>query len=294
MAARPETGSPFIPLPEMSGRQFREWAELFERRAGLVISPERKSFLVTAVGLRMREAGFDDYEAYYQWLHRGRESLPEWSLLLDRVTVHETRFFRHPRALELVSRHVSDKPCEGEALSYQVWSIGCATGEEAYSLAMVVDQALLARSGRSYFGVVASDISVPSLTVAREGIYKESRLDELDDRLLRHYFAPLEDGRFRVVESLRRRVCFAQMNIFDHARHPLGPMDVIYCQNVLIYFQRERRKMLLDGLVEYLLPGGLLILGSGDVVGWNHPRMERVRWDGVLAYRRLPPQGRTT
>ena len=279
----------FAPLPEMDDGQYAQWNRLLERRTGMCLPPERRSFLVTNVGLRMREIGCGSYQEYYDLVRDGVRGRREWATLVDRLTVHETRFFRHPQALELVREYAAAKRPEvpGAAVSIQGWSAGCATGEEAYSLAMVVDQALLGRSGPSYYGVVATDISPPALARARQGRYRPERVGELEPAVRRRYFEEEEDGTLRVVDWLRRRVCFARMNIFHHERHPMGPMDFIYCQNVLIYFDRARRVELVTGLVQYLVPGGLLVLGSGDVVGWNHPQLEKIHNRDVLAWRRV-------
>ena len=96
----------FEPLPEMDDRQFRQWVKLLEKRIGTSLPPERKSFLVTNIGLRMREIGCRDYQQYYDLIHSGVDGMHEWCTLVDRLTVHETRFFRHPASLELVADYV--------------------------------------------------------------------------------------------------------------------------------------------------------------------------------------------
>ena len=275
------------PLPDLDDRQFAQWAALLEERVGVVVPADRKSFLTTGLKLRMREIGCRDYQEYYQRL-KISSGAQEWSTLVDRLTVHETRFFRHMPSLQLVLDHALPKRAapEGSAHTYQVWSVGCATGEETYSLAMLIDQHFVGLGGQYYFGITGTDISRPALETAREGTYAQRRLTDIRLELRKNYCRPLEDGRFQIHPELRNRVCFSQLNAVDAKSAPYGKMDLIYCQNLLIYFERERRVNIVNQLAGHLRPGGVLVLGPGEVVGWEHPQLERVRHPDTLAYRR--------
>jgi len=276
-------------LPDMTDRQFKRWVSLLEHRTGMAMPPERRSFLVTSVGLRMREVGYEDYDAYFQHLTSGLFGNLEWTALVDRLTVHETRFFRDGRAIRLLEQEVlpglvAQENWDGEC---NLWSVGCSTGEEVYTLAMLAHAFLTDVSSTTRFGVTGTDISLHSLAAGKSGTYPERRLRDIPADYQRAYCEALDRGRFCISEQLRRRVCFAQMNICDAVRLPSRQMDVIYCQNLLIYFDRERRRELVDGLVHHLRPGGVLILGAGEVLTWEHPRMQRlVNAEDVLAYRR--------
>ena len=283
----------FEPLPEMDDRQFRQWVKLLEKRIGTSLPPERKSFLVTNIGLRMREIGCRDYQQYYDKIHSGVDGMHEWCTLVDRLTVHETRFFRHPASLELVGEYVSRKPVDSRSgnISIHAWSVACATGEEAYSMAMVIDRCLQERHEPGFFGVTATDISPGSLQTARAGVYTSRRVAQLDESMIFDYFEPVEKQKYRVREYLRKRVCFARMNILDIANEPLGEMDIIYCQNLLIYFDRDARESIVNNMARHLLPGGILILGSGEILSWDNPQMQKIGKGNTLAYRRLGEVG---
>ncbi|HEC29772.1 MAG TPA: protein-glutamate O-methyltransferase CheR [Gammaproteobacteria bacterium] len=275
------------PLPDMDDVQFKLWVELLEKRTGTVLPPERKSFLVTNIGLRMREIECSSYKEYFGMI-AGVNGLQEWNTLVDRITVHETRFFRHPLSLELIEEYVINKKPDPEngQLSVQVWSVACSTGEEAYSLAMIVDQAFKAGGKTSYFGVTATDISPASLQTGREGAYSERRINSLDASMRDKYFSRTEDNKYKVRDYLRKRVCFARKNVLDIAGEPVSEMDIIYCQNLLIYFDRSTRIDIVNNLARHLLPGGMLILGSGEVLNINHPQLEKIAHSRVLAFRR--------
>lgn len=274
-------------LPEMDEVQFRKWVELLEARTGMLLPPERKSFLVTSLGLRMREVGCECFDEYFARLTEGSHAVMEWATLVDRLTVHETRFFRHPQAMELVTKEVMAKQAKDGCVSIQAWSAGCSTGEEAYTLAMIIDQALSRREGNGYYGVTATDISQPSLRTAGAGIYPRSRVKDLPPHLASTYLVADGNDRVSVVPALKRRVCFVRSNILDAGEEPFGLMDIICCQNLLIYFERSRRPAIAAGLAAHLRPGGVLILGSGELVGWQHPQMEKLTSAHTLAYRRV-------
>ena len=274
--------------PAMDDREFSRWVDLLERRTGVVVPPDRKTFLVTGVRSRMRETGFAAYADYFQQLLSGPRGAIEWATLVDRLTVHQTHFFRHLPSLELVSRDWLPEYVKREPHgAIHAWSIGCSTGEEAYSLAMVLDDAIVrAGAPKLYFGITATDISAPALAVGRGGVYPLAKLEEIPEPYRTSYCTPEGGDAFAIAESLRKRVGFVQFNLMDVARSPLKRLDLVFCHNVLIYFARERRIVLLEAIAELLKPGGLLVLGPGEVIGFTHPTLQRMGGPQTLAYRR--------
>lgn len=270
----------------MDDNEFERWASLLEKRTGVVVPVTRKSFLVTSVRSRMRETGRTSFEDYFLDLQKAPEGLIEWTTLVDRLTVHETHFFRHPPSFELIAREwlpgLAKDPAQ-DAL--HAWSVGCASGEEAYTLAMVLDRHIAAaKKGKTYFGVTATDVSLPALAVGRAGLYPRQKMAEIPAEYSERYCEALDDDSFRIGEALRKRVGFAQFNLLDASRAPLKRLDLIYCQNVLIYFARERRRELLATLANLLKPGGLLVLGPGEVTNFAHAKLRRVDNRSVLGF----------
>lgn len=280
--------NPFSPMPSMGDEEFVRWVDLLQRRTGVVVPPDRKTFLVTGLRMRMRETGYASFDTYFDQVLNGARGAIEWATLVDRLTVHETRFFRHMPSLELIAEEwLPEHFARHPRAAVHAWSVGCATGEEAYSLAMMLDQKLRSLDASTvYFGVTATDISNPALAVGRAGLYPRERLAELPEPHRSAYAAPEGRDSFQIVDSLRKRVGFAAFNLLDVARAPLKKLDLIYCQNVLIYFARERRKALLDALADLLKPGGLLVLGPGEVLGFANSHLTRVGGRQTLAYRR--------
>ncbi|MEJ2644353.1 MAG: CheR family methyltransferase [Gammaproteobacteria bacterium] len=275
-------------LPDLDERQFAQWNGLLERRIGMVIPSTRLSFLSTNLRLRMRELGCLNYQAYYEQVTKS-DSAEEWTVLVDRLTVHETRFFRHPNSFRLVSqlvaRHGAGRP--GGERPFLTWSVGCATGEEPYSLAMVVDDSQRRHGAEVSYSVAGTDISLPALRTARRARYPVGRLPGIESRFQVRHCKPCGEKYFELSEALRARVCFSQSNVLDIERAPFAKLDLIYCQNLLIYFDRQQRERIMKGLVERLAPGGVLVLGPGEIAGWSGTGMQRIRFEDVLAYRRV-------
>lgn len=275
------------PLADMSAEEFHAWQTLLEERTGLVINEQRRAFLQTNLTARMRELNVCDYASYYQQVTDGPRGAVEWSTLLDRLTVQETRFFRHPPSFALLQQYLRERlECEPAGAPWELWSVGCSSGEEPYSLAICAAEVLRDSGQPEHFGVTGTDISLNALSKAREGLYSARKLEQIEASLGERYLAVQEDGRFKVLPSLAARVCCARLNVLELAKAPMSGMDVIFCQNLLIYFRRWRRREILNRLAERLAPGGLLVVGVGEVVGWQHPDLVPVANDQVLAFTR--------
>ncbi|HET8941481.1 MAG TPA: protein-glutamate O-methyltransferase CheR [Rudaea sp.] len=286
MATAHGNWSPLAPMPGMDDSEFARWASFLEKRTGVVVPLTRKAFLVTSVRGRMRETGHADFETYFRDLQTVPEGAIEWTTLVDRLTVHETHFFRHPPSFSLICDEWLPRMIgAAEPTSLHAWSVGCATGEEAYTLAMVLDaQIRAANQPRMYFGVTATDVSLPALAVGRAGLYPRQKMHEIPEQYRHEYCDELDQDSFQIRESLRKRVGFTSFNLLDAARAPLKRLDLIFCQNVLIYFARERRRELLVTFANLLKPGGLLVLGAGEVTNFAHAKLQRVESRNVLAF----------
>jgi chemotaxis protein methyltransferase CheR/type IV pilus assembly protein PilK len=272
--------------PDMDEQAFVRWQALLEARTGVHLPIARKSFLLLALSMRMRELALDDYDAYLDYIQDGRHASFEWACLVDLLTVHDTRFFRNPESIELVRsfcRNVLQQQDVANKRSLTVWSVGCSTGEEVYSLVITL-HALQQDVGNFYFGVTGTDISYPALATAREGIYHLRRLTGVSDELREQCFQGCGDDYYQVQPALRQRTCFMQGNVLDATTMPKQQFDIIYCQNVLIYFQPERRRLMLNQIVAHLKPGGMVVLGPGEVLRYSHPQLTRLQHKHCLAF----------
>jgi type IV pilus assembly protein PilK len=273
----------FDVLPES---KFLLWEKLLEARTGIQLASQQKVLLQTQIAIRMRELDIASYDDYFDQVKQDNKSgLVEWQILVDRLVVKETTFFRHRPSLDFVRQFLKNK-ISREQLdgSIDMWSVGCSTGEEPYGLAMLAHECLSESGQHLYFGVTAVDVSLPALSIARRGVYGERSMSFLTDRERQQFFRPYEDKHYEVLPRLKKRVCFSQANINNLDDFPVQLMDVVFCQNVLIYFRRWRRREMLNQLVSRLKPGGLLVIGLGETTDWQHAEMQRIDSNEVQAY----------
>lgn len=265
--------------------QLVEWERFLEKNTGIQLTSSQHILFQTQVTLRMRELGMSDYKVYFNFLQMDVDGVAEWQVLVDRLVVKETSFFRHRPSLDLVRQYLLNRLSQKEQQStFEMLSVGCSTGEEPYALAALVNDCYEDSGHAPYFGVTAIDISLPALSIARRGVYSERSMKLMDPEEKDHYFESLDDGRFKVKSKIKRRVCFSQVNVLHLDEKPVQLMDVIYCQNMLIYFRRWRRRHILNELVRRLKPGGVLVIGLGEITDWKCPGIERLANKDVHAY----------
>ena len=277
----------------MDDTQLQQWVSLLELRTGITLPASRKTFLVTNLHTRMRELAVPDYQSYYNMVTDGTRGQVEWEILVDKLTVHETRFYRDIHALDLIREYYLEPLLEEkrtQPYTLHAWSVGCATGEEPYSLAMMMEH-LLGQDKNLYYGVTASDVSRAALKTGRDAIYHRRRVKNVPAEIAEKYLLPVDDEHVQVKEKLRKKVCFTHINLLDLETVPVGAMDIILCQNVLIYFKHEMRDRVLTQLVSKLKPKGLLVLGAGEVFSWSHPQLDTIKHESTLAYRHVAARG---
>ena len=250
----------------MSDEQLALWRHLVESRLGMVL-PSAQDLIQTRVTERMQRVKLDA-DSYYRLVQRDPH---EWAQLADALTVNETRFFRDWSAMQLAQQYLKD--------GAHVLSVGCSTGEELWSLAMLA----LEREQRHcwFYGM---DISASALETARHAVYPQRRLIGIPKDYLERYGDWMVTDHWRIKPHLRSRAKFEQVNLLELSGRKLPFFNLIYCQNVLIYFKRFTRRDILQTLTQHLLPGGALILAPGEMTDWQHPALIRLNAAGTLAY----------
>jgi len=271
--------------------EFALWVELLGRRIGLRDSAIRKSFLLQSVETRIRKRGIASRRAYFDLLRAHSGNDEEWDSLIDLLPLHETRFMRHASSLALLAAHIQQRCSAGKTCptTLTAWSAGCSTGEEVYSLAIVMDQAVAPVDPRPRINVIGSDLSRNSLNKARSGSYHRRQLTNLSAEQIAHYFDQADDDTFIVKAPLRDRTQFLSVNLreLDAGNGMVGPVDIVFCQNVLIYFDIVERERIVNQLADHVAPGGVLVLGGGELLRWNRPDFKRIATDDTLAYKKI-------
>jgi len=275
----------------MSDGEYRMFAELVRRSCGLHFGPETRFLLEKRIERRMRERSLSGFASYQYEL---RNNPSEFAQLIDEITTNETYFFRERRQLRaLMSEILPEAMLQRHArrTPVSVWSAGCASGEEPYSIVILAREAGL-DPGRD-LRVYASDISRRMLKRARQGTYRENSFRETEAGLRDRYFEEKE-GRFRISDEVKKHVDFIHLNLMDRSKVALlGSMDVILCRNVLIYFDPVSKKQVIETFEEKLRPGGHLLLGHSESLINLSTSLELRHLKNDLVYRRPMPGLRT-
>jgi len=259
-----------------------------ERSTGFAIPSDRWAFLAKGFLERIASRGFKNVGAYLDYLRRdpmGRNELEE---LFGLLTVRTTSFFRNPASYDALAQEVLPTLARGSNHSHpiSIWSAGCSTGEEPYSIAMVAE-ATLGNLGRDYY-VLATDIVKEALDRARRGIYRDSVAGGIPPDY--RHFVDLVGGRAKIADAVRKRVEFVEHNLV-HDRPPrsaLGTWDVIFCRNVFIYFSQEQSLEIVRLFHQALTPGGVLFLGHAEVFPSLDRHFDVVFWGDTYYYRKRP------
>ena len=251
------------PTPEMSDADYRMIAQLVRQHCGLHFGPESRFVLERRVAHRLRQLELASFAAYHYILRSSDAERDELALLIDELTVNETYFFREIGQLRgLIREIIPSVRLERPAAPVSIWSAGCSSGEEPYTIAMLAMEAGLS-IGRD-LRIYASDISRRALGKARQGVYREASFRETDPLLREKYFTE-KDGEWRIADAVRNTVDFVHLNLLDPPRVELiGTMDVVLCRNVIIYFDRDGKKQVIRTFFDRLRPGGHLLLGHSE------------------------------
>ncbi len=278
-------------LLELGDAEFRLFADLFRRHCGLHFNEDSRFLLEKRLARRVAELGLGSFSAYHYLLRTDASGDRELSHIVDELTTNETWFFRERgqlRALvdEILPELLLERG-ERSPTPVSIWCAGCASGEEPYSIVAMALEAGF-QPGRD-FRVYASDISRTMLQQARRGVYRPTSLRECDSYLLGKYFTE-QDGLHRVADDVKRNVVFMHLNLLDRPRLSLlGPMDVILCRNVIIYFDADTKKRVIQAFEEKLRPGGYLLLGHSESLINLSSAFELRHLRNDLVYRRPHP-----
>jgi chemotaxis protein methyltransferase CheR len=248
--------------PRLTERQFVSIRKLVLRVCGINLHDGKEGLVQSRLARQLRTLGLADFDEYIEHVHAdgtGRAL----SDLVDALTTNKTSFFRESRHFDLLRDDLL--PVLVRQPRVRIWSAGCSSGEEPYSLAMVLRQALPVRGGPDT-RILATDLATTVLARARNGEYEESALADVPDPFVRTAFECVRrepPRRFRVHDDVRALVRFARLNLMD-AWPMRGPLDAIFCRNVMIYFTKETQERLIARFHALLAPGGHLFVGHSE------------------------------
>ena len=266
--------------------EFRRLCEFLYRRSGMIFTETKRYYVERRINERMAATGSGSFASYFARLRVDLHG--EIEQFVNAVTVNETYFYREDYQLrclttDLLARRIAAKPL-GQAV--RIWSLPCSTGEEPYSIAMWLLENW-AEVDAWDIEIVGSDIDTRVLEAARDGYYGRRALMRLTPQLIAKYFEPAGEERWRILQDLRDSVRFSTANVMETLEtSPHGQFDVIFCRNMLIYFDDASRRLAAENLYESLLPGGYICLGHTESMSRISPLFEVCRYPDAIVYQR--------
>ncbi len=250
----------------LSDEVFHLFSDLIYRTSGIRLTTQKKNLLISRLLKRLRALGIDGFYHYYQLVKSDNSELIQ---MLNCITTNTTRFFREEYHFKFLQ-----EICIPELLNKRfinIWSAGCSTGEEPYSIAISVTEALSRYKGlKPEVMILGTDISTSAIDFAKAGIYEEDQIpDDIRDFILKKYFLKgvgEYSGRVMVKDFLKSKVYFERLNLKDRVYPVRRDFDIIFCRNVMIYFSSEMKEHVISHFYDHLVDGGYLFLGHSEAM----------------------------
>ena len=243
---------------------FRLIRDVIKDYCGLYFDDSSRYLIEKRLSRRVKNHHLNDFRDYYRFIRYDKNTEQELSAIMDILTVNETYFFREQNQLKAFSEEILEelKGTNKAGRTLKIWSAGCSTGEEPYTISMLINE-------KGNFNgwdieICGSDINQRVLQTARRGIYKKNSFRTTEPYYIKKYFSE-EDGSFQINDDVKKNVNFSYLNLLDPFKTRfLGNMDVIFCRNVLIYFDNASRKRVIENFYNRLVDGGYLLLGHAE------------------------------
>jgi len=256
----------------MTTKEFELFRGFIYAHAGIDLAPAKQVMVASRLTKRVNYYQLNTFTEYFD-LAMNVENRQELQMLVDILTTNETYFFREPKHFDFLQNEIL-KPWRGD--HFKLWSAASSSGEEAYSIAMMLAENLRAKK----WSVLGTDLSIKVLKKAQQGIYMMDRLELLDDKLMEKYCLKgvrTQEGTFRVGDKLRDNVRFKQLNLMKPMPAKIGMFDVIFLRNVLIYFDNETKKQVVERIIAALKPGGHFFISHSETLSRITDKLEMVQ-----------------
>lgn len=261
--------------PRLTTKDFRQLRDIVYQYSGITLSDQKIDLVRGRLMKRIRFHGLTSFTDYCKIL-KGRESEDEMTAFIDAISTNKTDFFRENAHFEFLQQEVLpgliDEKRGQSIRRMRAWCAACSTGEEPYTLALVLRRLGLSDTGNWDCKILATDISSKVLQLAVDGEYDPDRVTPIPPEELRSCFQRLKSGKYRVKNSQRKMINFGRLNLLQESYPFKGPFDFIFCRNVMIYFDAPTRERLVNRFFQYLRSGGYLFVGhSESLSGLTHP-----------------------
>ena len=257
----------------LSDNEFRRFSDFIYQQSGISLPRAKRTMLSVRLNKRLKALGIPTYRAYFDYVTSRRGQKEELVQMINVVSTNKTDFFREEKHFNFLSAEVLPKLCSNEGAASRrnlnVWSAGCSSGEEPYTLTMVLEDFFEKNKAASYT-VLATDISTRVLSIAEKAVYPAEDIRPVPQKLEHRYLMRgkgKQTGYVRVVPELRKRVTFKRLNLTEGRNFGLKKMmDIIFCRNVIIYFDRPTQIRLFEKFYRQLTPGGYLFIGHSETL----------------------------
>jgi len=269
--------------PTMSNREFKRFSEFVYARCGIKMPPAKKTMLTARLLKRLRDLELTSYKEYYEYINTPEGRSKELVKMIDVVTTNKTEFFREAEHFDFLAKSalpalVGSRQARSRR-RLNIWSAGCSSGEESYTLAMVLAEFFSITQPLNRFSILATDISTQILATAKKAIYRKETVEPVPVMLQQKYLLRGKDSQkdlCRVVPELRHCITFRHLNFMDKDFGIRPKMDIIFCRNVVIYFDRQTQIKLFEKFYNQLVPGGYLFIGHSESLHGINERFQNV------------------
>lgn len=248
-------------------------SSLVERELGIKMPDTKKTLLMGRLSKRLRELGLKTYGEYYDYIHTPEGLTHEYPQFVDLVSTHETSFFREMSHFDYLLASVLpslSREGSGKVEELKILSAACSTGEEAYSIGSIIEEHKRKTGDKLFrYRITGTDISPKVVSTAARGVYPDTRMRTVSPEYANRYFMRSRDPnrkQVRVVPEIRSHMEFFVMNLMDTSYPFNHPFQIIFCRNVLIYFEKHKQEHVINMLCRHLVPGGYLFIGHSETL----------------------------
>jgi len=259
-------------MATMTEKEFKRFKSFIYDHAGIDLAPAKQVMVGSRLNRRLNHYQLATYTEYFE-LVMNPENKQEFQVMVDLLTTNETYFFREPKHFDFLEQEILKK---WKGQDFRLWSAASSSGEEAYSIAMVLAENIAGRQWQ----ILGTDLSTKVLTKAHQAVYMMDRIELLDQSLMRKYCLKgvrTQENTFRISDKLRQRIRFKQLNLMKPLPPKIGKFDVIFLRNVLIYFDNETKKQVVERIISTLKPGGYFFISHSETLSRITDKLEMVQ-----------------
>lgn len=275
---------------DITDKEFDSIRKLVYEKLGVNLTDQKKTLVTGRLQKILRQSKFKSFDDYYKYLISDKKG-EALSILANQITTNHTFFYREHDHFDFFQKtgfpEIVERKRKLKSRDLRIWSAGCSSGEEPYMLVMLMMETLGADYGKYDAGILATDISEKALNMAKRGVYSAERMKNLPKIYLNKYFRKTPDKEYEVKEILKREVTYRRFNLMNRVFPFKEKFDIIFCRNVMIYFDAPTREKLVLRFADNLIPGGFLFIGHSETLNNLNESKKRLKYVSPAIYKNL-------